>query len=92
LNLQALGRGAVRAGLVAGGFTLGSAALGKAPLPGPVLAAGMLALPCALFAVLRREDRRLARCHDHIRAGAVGPPLRNLLLGKRGELDKALHR
>jgi len=92
MNLRALRAGAIRAGLVAGGFTLASVVLGGAPLPGPVLASGMLALPCALFAVLRREDRRLARVHDHVRAGAVGPPLRNLLLGKRGELDKALHR
>jgi hypothetical protein len=92
LNYRALRSGAIRAGLVAGGFTLGSVVLGNAPLPGPVLAAGMLALPCALFAVLRREDRRLARAHDDVRAGAVGPPLRNLLLGKRGQLDKALHR
>jgi len=92
MNLRALRAGAIRAGLVAGGFTLASVVLGSAPLPGPVLAAGMLALPCGLFAVLRREDRRLARAHDHVRAGAVGPPFRNLLLGKRGELDKALHR
>ncbi len=92
MNVRALRAGAIRAGLVAGGFTLGSAALGSAPLPGPLLAAGMLALPCALCAVLRREDRRLARAREDVRAGAVGPALRNLLLGKRGELDKALHR
>jgi hypothetical protein len=92
VNAPALRGGAVRAGLVAGGFTLASVVLGSAPLPGPLLASAMLALPCALCAVLSREGRRLARAHDHVRAGALGPPLRNLLLGKRRELDKALHR
>ena len=61
MNSPALRVGALRALGIAGGFTLGSVVLGAAPLPGPVLAAGMLALPCALFAVLRRQDRRLAR-------------------------------
>jgi hypothetical protein len=92
MNRAALRAGAVRAGLVAGAFTAASVALGHAPLPGPVLAAGMLALPCALFTVLRREDRRLGRAVDDIRAGSVGPPLRYLLLRERRKLDKALHR
>jgi hypothetical protein len=92
VNGAALRSGALRAGLVAGGFTVGSVALGHAPLPAPVLAAGMLALPCALFSVLRRQDRRLGRAVDDVRAGSLGPPLRNLLLGKRRQLDKALHR
>ncbi len=92
MNRAALRAGALRAGLVAGAFTAAGAALGKAPLPGPILAAGMLALPCALFAVLRREDRRLRRAVDDVRAGALRPTLRDLLLGKRRQLDKALHR
>ncbi len=79
----ALRAGALRAGLLAGGFTAASVVLGRAPLPAPVLAAGMLALPCALFAALRREDRRLRRAVDHVRAGGLGPPFRNLLLGNR---------
>jgi hypothetical protein len=92
MNRAALRAGAVRAGIVAGGFAAASALLGRAPLPGPVLAAGMLALPCALFAVLRREDGRLRRAVDGIRAGSLGPPLRDLLLRERRKLDKALHR
>jgi hypothetical protein len=84
--------GAVRAGVIAAGSTLGAVALGLIPLPGPLRAVGMLALPCALFAVLRREDRRLRRAADDIGAGPVRPTLRNLLLGKRRQLDKALHR
>jgi hypothetical protein len=50
---------AVRAGLVAGGFTLAAVAVGRIPVPGLVRALGMLALPCLLVAVLRREERRL---------------------------------
>jgi|HubBroStandDraft_1064217.scaffolds.fasta_scaffold528205_2 hypothetical protein len=92
MNRAAVMKGAIRAGVVAGGFTLGTVILGRAPLPGPVLGAGMLALPCLLFAVLRREDRRLARAVDDIRPGSVRPALRHLLLGKRRELHKALHR
>jgi hypothetical protein len=92
MNTPALRAGALRALGVAGGFTLASVVLGAAPLPGPVLAAGMLALPCALFAVLRSQDRRLSRALDNVRARAVGPPLGDLLLRQRRQLDKALHR
>lgn len=82
----------MRAGMISAGATLAAVVLGYAPLPAPVRAAGMLALPCALFAVLRREDRRLRRAADDVGAGAIRPALRNLLLGKRRQLDKALHR
>jgi hypothetical protein len=88
----AIRRGAVRAGMIAAGATVAAVALAEIPLPAPLRAAGMLALPCALFAVLRREDRRLRRAADDIGPGSVRPTLRNLLLGKRRQLDKALHR
>ena len=87
-----LRRGSVRAGLVAGGFALCAAFIGDAPLPAPVRAAGMLALPCALALVLGREDRRLGRARDDIRAGTVRPALGHLLLRERRKLDQALHR
>lgn len=89
---QALARGLARVAVLGAGFAAGAALLAAPLLPGFVRAAGMLALPIALYFVLRGEDRRLRRAADNIRAGSLGPPFRNLLLGKRRQLDKALHR
>jgi hypothetical protein len=66
--------GLLRAGLIAGAFTLGALAVGRAPLSRSVQAAGMLALPCALFAVLKREHRRLARAAEGARTRSAKPP------------------
>jgi hypothetical protein len=74
---------ALRACAVAGVFTAGAGVVALIPLPGLVRAAGMLALPCALLAVLRREDRRLDDARDDIRGGGVRPALRSLLLRGR---------
>jgi hypothetical protein len=79
----AVQKGALRAALVVSGATVGAVLLGVAVVPAPLRAAGMFALPCALFAVLRREDRRLRRANDDIRSGTLRPTLRNFLLGKR---------
>lgn len=80
------------AALAAAGLVLAAAALGRLPLPGPVRAAGMLALPLALLGALRRGHRRLDGAVDAIGSGKVGPSLRHLLLGQRRKLDEALHR
>jgi len=66
--------GFIRMGLVAGGITLAASAVGRVPLPGAARAACMLALPCALLAVLRREERRLANAATRVRARPVRPP------------------
>ncbi len=92
MNGGALRRGILRACSIAAGATAAAGILGEAPLPNPMRAAGMLVLPCALFLVLRREDRRLRRAADDIRAGPVRPALRDLLLRKRRQLHEALHR
>jgi hypothetical protein len=68
----AIRSGLIRAGLVAGVFTLSAFAVGH--MPGTIRAAGMLALPCALFSVLRREERRIAKAADQLRERSVRPP------------------
>jgi hypothetical protein len=77
-----------RAVAVAGAFAALPWVLATLGLPAPALASGMLALPLALFAVLRREDRRLGEAlghHGRDRAGGdgLGPALRRLLLWGR---------
>ena len=85
--------GLIRSALVAGGFILAAFAVARVPLPGWARATGMLALPCLLLAVLRREDRRLARAAGLARGGDEGRPALRLLLLRRGrELDETLHR
>ena len=81
MRAAAIRRGAFRACLVAGGAALCPVALRHSGLPGPFLAAAMLALPCALLAVLRREGRLLADAASRARRGGLGPTLRQLLLG-----------
>jgi uncharacterized membrane protein YfcA len=71
--------GIIRAGAVAGGSALAALAVGRIPAPGLVRALGMLALPCVLFAVLRREDRRMAHAADrarNLRPRVPAPPAR----------------
>ena len=92
MNGAAIRVGLIRASLIAGSFVLGTIVLGRAAMPGPIRAAGMLALPFALLAVLRREDRRLGRAAGGGGPGSLGPPLRRLLLRQRGKLDEASHR
>lgn len=85
----ALRRGALRTIVVAGGFAVLPWVLLKLGPPGPMLATGMLALPCSLFAVLRREDRRLSGAAEHVRrgndnrSGSFGPSFGHFLL-RRG--------
>jgi hypothetical protein len=83
MNARAIRNGAIRAGVIVTAATLLAEIVGDCPIPGPMRAAGMLALPCALFVVLRREDGRLRRSADHIGPDSVRPTLRNLLLRKR---------
>lgn len=92
MNGPVLGKGALRVVLVVAGVMLAPVFLIAAPLASPLRAAGMLALPCLLLWLLRREDRRLNRAACDIRSGPLGPPFRHLLLGQRRKLDKALHR
>ena len=66
--------GLARVGLVAGGFTLAASVVARLPLPGVLRAAGMLALPCILLAVLRKEERRLAEAAARLRAQPVRSP------------------
>ena len=68
MNGPALRSGALRAAAVCGAFLLGAGALARIPLPASVRAAGMLALPCLLFAVLKREARRIERASELARA------------------------
>jgi hypothetical protein len=70
----AIRAGLIRTGLVAGIFTLSALAVGHMPVPGAIRAAGMLALPCVLFSVLRREARRIAKAADQFRERSVRPP------------------
>jgi hypothetical protein len=85
-------KGLSRLAMLAAGFAVGAGIVEDAALPGLLRAAGMLSLAVALLSVLGREGRRLGRTCDDIRARALGPPLRHLLLGKRRQLDEALHR
>jgi hypothetical protein len=89
---HAVKKGAVRTCVATASFTLGAVFIGNAPLPDFLRAAGMIALPCVLLAVLRREDRRLSRAADNVRSGSVRPALRHFLFRQRGKLDQALHR
>jgi hypothetical protein len=84
--------GGLRLVLLAAGFAAGVGVLRLAVLPGALRAAGMLALAVALLSVLGRECRRLGRPDDGVRARTVRPAFRHLLLRKRRQLDKALHR
>ncbi len=81
-------RGLSRACAVAGACAALPWVLSALGLPAPALAAGMLALPLALFAVLRREDRRLGDALGGNGSGdsgdrGFGPALRRLLFGGR---------
>ena len=63
-----------RAALIVAGIALAASAVRYMPLPGAIRAAGMLALPCVLFSVMKREERRLAKAAGRVRAQSVRPP------------------